>query len=127
LIASSSRTGPRTSSWFSTRSSTATSHSANAAPYNAYLDLGRFVIVSASPELFFSRSGDELLLRPMKGTARRGRDLAEDRRRAATLRTSAKERAKNVMIVDLVRPLRGCRPAVLAGKGTAIGRDSPIR
>ena len=71
--------------------------------YNAYLDLGRFVIVSASPELFFSRSGDELLLRPMKGTARRGRDLAEDRRRAATLRTSAKERAENVMIVDLVR------------------------
>ena len=71
--------------------------------YNAYLDLGRFVIVSASPELFFSRSGDELLLRPMKGTARRGRDLAEDRRRAATLRTSTKERAENVMIVDLVR------------------------
>ena len=41
--------------------------------HNAYLDLGRFVVASASPELFFERRGDELLMRPMKGTARRGR------------------------------------------------------
>jgi para-aminobenzoate synthetase/4-amino-4-deoxychorismate lyase len=71
--------------------------------YNAYLDLGRFAIASASPELFFQRVGDDLLLRPMKGTAARGRTLSEDRQRARALRNSAKERAENVMIVDLIR------------------------
>jgi para-aminobenzoate synthetase/4-amino-4-deoxychorismate lyase len=71
--------------------------------YNAYLDLGRFVVASASPELFFERRGDDLLLRPMKGTAARGRNLSDDRRRAERLRASAKERAENVMIVDLIR------------------------
>jgi para-aminobenzoate synthetase / 4-amino-4-deoxychorismate lyase len=71
--------------------------------YNAYLDLGRFAVASASPELFFERRGDDLLLRPMKGTTARGRDLHDDRARAAALRASAKERAENVMIVDLIR------------------------
>ncbi|MCV2489828.1 aminodeoxychorismate synthase component I [Geodermatophilus sp. YIM 151500] len=71
--------------------------------YNAYLDLGRFAVASASPELFFERRGDQVLLRPMKGTARRGRDRDEDRRRADELRSSPKERAENVMIVDLMR------------------------
>ena len=71
--------------------------------YNAYLDLGRFAVASASPELFFERRGDEVLLRPMKGTARRGRDRDEDRRLADELRSSPKERAENVMIVDLMR------------------------
>ncbi|MGY1624997.1 chorismate-binding protein [Geodermatophilus sp. SYSU D00965] len=71
--------------------------------YNAHLDLGRFVVASASPELFFERRGDDVLLRPMKGTARRGRDRDEDRRLADRLRSSPKERAENVMIVDLMR------------------------
>lgn len=71
--------------------------------YNAYLDLGRFVIASASPELFFQRVGDQLLLRPMKGTAPRGRNLLEDRQRGRALHGSSKERAENVMIVDLLR------------------------
>ncbi|MGY1639021.1 aminodeoxychorismate synthase component I [Geodermatophilus sp. SYSU D00742] len=71
--------------------------------HNAYLDLGRFVVASASPELFFERRGDDVLLRPMKGTARRGRHRDEDRRLARRLRSSPKERAENVMIVDLVR------------------------
>lgn len=71
--------------------------------YNAYLDLGRYVVASASPELFFERRGDDLLLRPMKGTAARGRTTTEDREAAHGLRTSAKERAENIMIVDLVR------------------------
>lgn len=71
--------------------------------YNAYLDLGSFAIASASPELFFQRRGDELALRPMKGTAARGRTLAEDREQAQRLSASAKERAENVMIVDLIR------------------------
>lgn len=71
--------------------------------HNAYLDLGHRVIVSASPELFFERRDDRLLLRPMKGTARRGRDSDEDRRLADALRASPKERAENIMIVDLMR------------------------
>lgn len=71
--------------------------------YNAYLDIGRHAIASASPELFFELAGDQLVLRPMKGTAPRGRTLAEDRTRAAELRTSAKERAENIMILDLIR------------------------
>ncbi|WP_369135601.1 aminodeoxychorismate synthase component I [Modestobacter sp. I12A-02662] len=71
--------------------------------HNAYLDLGRFAVASASPELFFERRGDEVLLRPMKGTSRRGRDRDEDRHLAHRLRSSAKERAENVMIVDLMR------------------------
>ena len=70
---------------------------------NAYLDLGRFVVASASPELFLERRGDDVLVRPMKGTAARGATPAEDARRVEGLRTSPKERAENVMIVDLVR------------------------
>lgn len=71
--------------------------------HNAYLDLGRFAVASASPELFFRRTGDQVLLRPMKGTARRGRYLDEDRVLAHRLRSSPKEQAENVMIVDLLR------------------------
>jgi para-aminobenzoate synthetase/4-amino-4-deoxychorismate lyase len=71
--------------------------------YNAYLDTGRFVVAGASPELFFELSGDRILMRPMKGTAARGRTVAEDERIVSRLRASPKERAENVMIVDLVR------------------------
>jgi para-aminobenzoate synthetase/4-amino-4-deoxychorismate lyase len=71
--------------------------------YNAYLDLGRHVVVSASPELFFEWSADRLRTRPMKGTAARGRTNAEDQEQARQLRSSAKERAENLMIVDLLR------------------------
>ena len=71
--------------------------------HNSFLDLGHRVIVSASPELFFERRGDRLLLRPMKGTARRGRNSDEDRQLAEALRASPKERAENIMILDLMR------------------------
>ena len=71
--------------------------------YNAYLDIGRLVVASASPELFFELSGSQLLMRPMKGTAGRGRTTAEDATAVSTLLASAKERAENVMIVDLIR------------------------
>lgn len=71
--------------------------------HNAYLDIGTHVVVSASPELFFERRGPDVLFTPMKGTARRGRDAREDRARAAALRADPKERAENVMIVDLIR------------------------
>lgn len=71
--------------------------------YNGYLDTGRFVVVSASPELFFQIRGDRILMRPMKGTAARGRTIDEDEEIVNRLRSSPKERAENVMIVDLVR------------------------
>ena len=71
--------------------------------HNAFLDTGRFVVASASPELFFEQRGDQILMRPMKGTAARGRTTAEDAAAVAHLLGSAKERAENVMIVDLVR------------------------
>jgi para-aminobenzoate synthetase/4-amino-4-deoxychorismate lyase len=71
--------------------------------YNAYLDLGRFVIASASPELFLDWTGDTLRTRPMKGTAARDPDPAADAANARRLRASPKERAENVMIVDLLR------------------------
>ena len=72
-------------------------------PYAAYLDLGRFVLASASPELFFEREGALLRTRPMKGTAARGKDLEDDGRNVAALRASAKDRAENLMIVDMLR------------------------
>jgi para-aminobenzoate synthetase/4-amino-4-deoxychorismate lyase len=71
--------------------------------YNAYLDTGRFVVASASPELFFEWTGDRLTARPMKGTAPRGRWPAEDAAKARELVSSTKERAENAMIVDLLR------------------------
>ncbi len=69
----------------------------------AYIDAGRFVVASASPELFFDWRGDRITTRPMKGTAPRGRFPAEDQARAEALAGSAKDRAENLMIVDLLR------------------------
>ena len=71
--------------------------------YAAYLDLGRYRILSASPELFFELRDDRIVTRPMKGTAPRGRWPAEDRAAAAGLLASGKDRAENAMIVDLLR------------------------
>ena len=71
--------------------------------YAALLDTGDAQILSVSPELFFDWRGGHILARPMKGTARRGADAQEDAALAESLRTSAKERAENVMVVDLLR------------------------
>jgi para-aminobenzoate synthetase/4-amino-4-deoxychorismate lyase len=76
--------------------------------YGTYLDTGTYRIVSASPELFFDRhptngNPDRLVTRPMKGTAPRGRWSAEDLIRYEELKNSAKERAENLIIVDLLR------------------------
>ena len=76
---------------------------AQRADFGAYLDLGRFVICSASPELFFRLDGDRILSRPMKGTAPRGLTTAADRAQIDWLRRSEKNRAENVMIVDMIR------------------------
>jgi para-aminobenzoate synthetase / 4-amino-4-deoxychorismate lyase len=74
-----------------------------AGAFHAWLDLGEHVLVSASPELFVDWSGDALVTRPMKGTAARGRTPAEDAAAAERLRASSKDRAENLMIVDLLR------------------------
>ena len=68
-----------------------------------YLEVDGCAIVSASPELFFRVEGGEVELRPMKGTRPRGRFPAEDAALAAELLASPKERAENLMIVDLLR------------------------
>lgn len=69
----------------------------------AYLDLGRYRVLSLSPELFFERTGDSVQTKPMKGTIQRGRWNEEDQERAQQLASSNKDRAENVMIVDLLR------------------------
>ncbi|MEA3503432.1 MAG: aminodeoxychorismate synthase component I [Actinomycetota bacterium] len=76
--------------------------------YGTYLDAGRFKIVSASPELFFDRHPtlsplDRLVTRPMKGTSPRGRWRAEDLANYRELARSEKDRAENLIIVDLLR------------------------
>jgi para-aminobenzoate synthetase/4-amino-4-deoxychorismate lyase len=71
--------------------------------YAAALRLPNHTICSASPELFFARHGSTIVARPMKGSAARGRWPAEDRAAARALRQSPKDRAENVMVVDMVR------------------------
>jgi para-aminobenzoate synthetase/4-amino-4-deoxychorismate lyase len=76
---------------------------AQRAPYAAYIETDRFVVCSASPELFFELQGDRIVTRPMKGTSARGRWTEEDRARAEALAASEKDRAENAMIVDMMR------------------------
>lgn len=71
--------------------------------YCAYLNIGEYRILSASPELFFHLKGDQIITRPMKGTISRGKTVREDIERKEELYHSVKNRAENVMIVDLLR------------------------
>jgi para-aminobenzoate synthetase / 4-amino-4-deoxychorismate lyase len=73
------------------------------ADYCAYVDTGKVQVLSASPELFFAKQGGRLTTRPMKGTHRRGRWSGEDEQFALDLLGSEKNRAENLMIVDLLR------------------------
>ncbi|WP_043754738.1 aminodeoxychorismate synthase component I [Imhoffiella purpurea] len=75
----------------------------NPAPFGAYLDIGECQVLSSSPERFLRVGEEGVETRPIKGTLRRGADPAEDRRLAETLRKSPKDRAENLMIVDLLR------------------------
>lgn len=72
-------------------------------PYATYMDSGEQAFASFSPELFFSREGSQITCRPMKGTAPRVGDPAEDAATAQNLRSNEKERAENLMIVDMIR------------------------
>jgi len=73
------------------------------APFCAWINTGSHKILSASPELFFALQGDQLTMKPMKGTAARLPSPAEDLRQKEKLGQSPKDRAENLMIVDLVR------------------------
>ena len=87
---------------------------AQASNYCAYINTGEHSILSASPELFFRLEGDQVTARPMKGTIERGKSFAEDEANASWLYQSEKNRAENVMIVDLLRNDLG----ILAKPGT---------
>ena len=84
-------------------------------PHAAYLHCGDRQILSLSPELFFRREGDRLVTRPMKGTIRRGRTLEEDQALRDELAADPKNRAENLMIVDLLRNDLSvcCRPGTV--------------
>ena len=71
--------------------------------YAACIDTGGEQLLSVSPELFFDWQDGQILARPMKGTAARGATPEMDSAQAQALRASPKERAENVMIVDLLR------------------------
>ncbi len=85
---------------------------ANPAPFAAYVETSAGCLAGSSPERFLSVRAGRAESRPIKGTARRGQGADEDRRAAEALLRSPKDRAENVMIVDLVRNDLGrvCRP-----------------
>jgi para-aminobenzoate synthetase component I len=86
----------------------------NPAPFAAYLDLGDLIVLSASPERFLRLEAERKLIetRPIKGTRPRGLGPMHDAALGRALAESAKDRAENVMIVDLLRNdlSRVCRP-----------------
>ena len=86
--------------------------SRNPAPFAGYFDLGQFQIVSASPERFLSLRNRGVETRPIKGTRERTLQAEADRVAGNELLESEKDRAENVMIVDLLRNdlSRVCRP-----------------
>ncbi|KQP37793.1 aminodeoxychorismate synthase component I [Methylobacterium sp. Leaf106] len=75
----------------------------NPATFGAYLSFGALTIASSSPERFMKLQGRAVETRPIKGTVRRVEDPAEDRALGEALQANVKERAENIMIVDLLR------------------------
>lgn len=71
--------------------------------YGAYLRLGESSLLSFSPELFFRKDANHIMVRPMKGTMKRGRFPEEDQEQVHRLRNDEKNCSENVMIVDLLR------------------------
>ncbi|GAB3951483.1 anthranilate synthase component I family protein [Spirosoma harenae] len=72
-------------------------------PFSNFLKIGERYIIGASPERFLKKEGRKILSQPIKGTVRRGKTADEDERLRNQLLSSEKERAENLMIVDLVR------------------------
>ena len=73
------------------------------AKYSAFINLGDRILISLSPELFFSVKNKKITAMPMKGTMKRGVNNVEDKRNSKSLKSSAKDKAENLMIVDLLR------------------------
>ena len=71
--------------------------------YGAFIETDEFAICSASPELFFELKDGVITSRPMKGTLPRGLTFSNDWKQAEALRNSPKDRAENIMIVDMIR------------------------
>ena len=96
-------------------------------PFAAYVDGGDFVLVSNSPECFLRRRGAQVATFPIKGTRPRGDTAAADAALRAELRTSAKEQAEHVMIVDLERNDLGrvCRTGTVTVPELAVARTFP--
>lgn len=88
----------------------------NPAPYGAYLNLPGGQVLSSSPEQFLGLQQGQVTTRPIKGTRPRQADAAMDARGRDALANSAKDRAENLMIVDLLRNDLGrvCRPGSIA-------------
>lgn len=76
---------------------------ATSGPFSAFFQGSKSTTLSLSPERLVSIQRDQLLTQPIKGTAPRSKHLEQDRKRAANLECSEKNRAENVMIVDLLR------------------------
>jgi len=73
------------------------------APFASFYKKNNRYLLSASPERFLKKEGQQLISQPIKGTIGRGRSVEEDAQLQETLRQSEKDKAENVMIVDLVR------------------------
>lgn len=73
------------------------------APFSAYLKAGNHFLLSVSPERYLKKMGTKIISQPIKGTARRSQNVMEDRVLKNSLAQDPKERAENIMIVDLVR------------------------
>jgi aminodeoxychorismate synthase component I len=74
------------------------------APFSAFIKLGETAIISSSPELFLNiDAGGKVQTRPIKGTVKRGKTADEDKILRENLQNSEKDRAENLMIVDLMR------------------------
>jgi len=75
----------------------------NPTPFAGMVETENWMLASASPERFIQKKGSKLISQPIKGTAPRGKTDVEDLKNRNNLQSSTKERAENVMIVDLVR------------------------
>ncbi|MDA2920044.1 aminodeoxychorismate synthase component I [Desulfobacterota bacterium AH_259_B03_O07] len=72
-------------------------------PFGCYIDFGEFKLISGSMELFLRKNGSKVVTRPIKGTMKRNSNVRIDKMLISELQTSEKERAENLMIVDLMR------------------------
>lgn len=72
-------------------------------PFATFLKVDEYYLLSASPERYLKKDGRKVISQPIKGTARRLPDVAEDQKIASDLAQDTKERSENIMIVDLVR------------------------